>query len=138
MEGAGECICDEVPGVEATMYKMYSEKYKDAMPGKPPIGSTLFYSIAKNITGGGKKQEARAGVDYIKVNFHTVNFAVVDKIIDVLAPLSDADHILRDELHGLRPNVYIFLSYGYACRTCKKGCQGIRGSCRALPSTSKV
>ena len=61
MEGAGECICYEVPGVEArqlenvfamrslvlkhdiaTMYKMYSEKYKDAMPGKPPIGSTLL------------------------------------------------------------------------------------------------
>ena len=133
MEGAGECICYEVPGVEArqlenvfamrslvlkhniaTMYKVYSEKYKDAMPGKPPIGSTLFYSIAKNITGEGKKQEARAGVDYIKVNFHTDNFAVVDKIIDVLAPLSDVDDILRDELHGLCSDVYTFLSYGYA------------------------
>ena len=62
--------------------------------------------IAKNITGGGKKQEAQAGVDYIKVNFHTDNFAFVDKIIDVLAPLSDVDHILRDELHGLRSDKY--------------------------------
>ena len=98
----------------ATMYKVYSEKYKDAMPGKRPIGSTLFYSIAKNITGGGKKQEAGAGVDYIKVNFHTDNFALVDKIIDVLAPLSDVNHILHDELHGLCSDVYTFLSYGYA------------------------
>eukprot|EP00731_Ephydatia_muelleri_P019861 Em0012g686a len=65
----------------ATMYKVYSEKYKDARPGKPPIGSMLYYLIAKTITGGGKKQEARAGVDYIKVNFHTDNFAVVDKIL---------------------------------------------------------
>eukprot|EP00731_Ephydatia_muelleri_P021833 Em0014g424a len=31
----------------ATMYKVYSEKYKDAMPGKPPIGRMLFYLIAK-------------------------------------------------------------------------------------------
>ena len=46
------------------------------------------YSIAKNISGGGKQQEARAGVDYINVNFHFDNLAIVDKIIDVLAPLS--------------------------------------------------
>ena len=53
-------------------------------------------------------------MDYIKVNFQTDNFAVVDNIIDVLAPFSDVDHILRDELHGLRSNVYNVLSYGYA------------------------
>ena len=62
----------------------------------------MFYTIAKTITGGGKQQEARAGVDYIKVNIHTDNFVIVDKIIDVVAPLSDLDHILRDELLGLR------------------------------------
>ena len=98
----------------ATMYKVYSEKYKDARPEKPPIGSMLFYLIAKTITRGVKKQKARAGVDYIKVNFHTDNFAVVDKIFDVLASLSDVDHILRDELYGVRTNMYTFLSYGYA------------------------
>ena len=49
----------------ATMYKGYVEKQRDKMPGKWPIGRTLFYSIAKHITGGGKLQEARAGVDYI-------------------------------------------------------------------------
>ena len=30
----------------------------------------LLYTIANNITGGGKLLEARAGVDYIKVNFY--------------------------------------------------------------------
>ena len=98
----------------ATMYKVYSERYKDAIPGKSPIGRSIFYSIARTITGGGKQQEARAGVDYIKVNFHTDNFAIMDKVIDLLAPLSDLDHTLRDELRLLRTDVYTFLSYGYA------------------------
>ena len=70
----------------ATMYAGYIAKQEDAMPGKPPIGRSLFYTIAKHITGGGKQQEARAGVDYIKVNIHIVNFTIVDKLIDVLAP----------------------------------------------------
>ena len=98
----------------ATMFRVYSDKYKNAFPGKPPLGKTLFYSITNNITGGGKQQEARAGVDYIKVNFHIDNFVIVDKIIDVIAPLSDLDHTLRDELCGLCSHVYTFLSYGYA------------------------
>ena len=42
---------------------------------------TLFYTIVKHITGGGKQQEARAGVDYIKVNFHTDNFTIIDRVI---------------------------------------------------------
>ena len=36
-----------------------------------------------------KLQRARAGVDYIKVNFQTDNF---DKVINVLAQLADIDH----------------------------------------------
>ena len=67
----------------ATMYKGYVAKQRDKMPGKQPIGRTLFYSIAKHITGGGRLQEARAGVDYIKVNFHTDNFTIIDKVIVV-------------------------------------------------------
>ena len=84
------------------------------MPGMPPIGKTLFYTIANNITGGGKLQEARAGVDYLKVNFHSENFTIIDKVIDVLAPLSDIDHTLRYELLCLRSDVFTFLSYGFA------------------------
>ena len=98
----------------ATMYTGYIAKHEDAMPEIPPIGRSLFYTIAKHITGGGKQQEARAGVDYIKVNFHIDNFTIVDKVIDTLAPLSDVDHTLRDELRGLSTDVYTFLSYGYA------------------------
>ena len=94
----------------ATMYRMYLEKQKAAMRRKPPIGKSMFYTIANHITGGGKQQEARAGVDYIKVNFHTDNFAVVD----VLAPLSDVDPTLRNELRGMRSDACTFLSYGYA------------------------
>ena len=40
----------------ATMYAGYIAKQEDAMPGKPPIGRSLFYTIAKHITGGGKQQ----------------------------------------------------------------------------------
>ena len=65
------------------------------MPGMPPIGKTLLYTIANNITGGGILQEARAGVDYLKVNFHSENFTIIDKVIDVLARLSDIDHTLQ-------------------------------------------
>ena len=98
----------------ASMYEVYTMKHRDVMPDKPPIGRTLFYTIANHITGGGKVQEGRAGVDYVKVNFHIENFAIVDRLINILAPLSDVDHTLRDELHGLRTNAYDFLSYGYS------------------------
>ena len=84
MERPGECVSNEVPGVEAQYHHLYSEKYKNAMPGKPPIGKAFFYSISNSITGGGKQQEAHAGVDYIKVNnFHIHNFAIVDKMVVV-------------------------------------------------------
>ena len=42
----------------ATMYRHYLDKQRSVMPGMPPIGKTLFYTIANNITGGGKLQEA--------------------------------------------------------------------------------
>ena len=98
----------------ATMYNEYVAKHEGAIPGKAHISRSLFYTIVKHITGGGKQQEARAGVDYIKVNFHIDNFSIVDKVINALAPPSDVDHTLRDELRGLRADVCTFLSYGYA------------------------
>ena len=58
----------------ATLYRGYLVKQKEVMPRRPPIGQTILYSIVRHITGGGKQQEAHAGVDYIKVNFHTDNF----------------------------------------------------------------
>ena len=45
----------------ATMYRGSLVKQREAIPGKSPIGQTLFYTIVKNITGGGKQQEAHAG-----------------------------------------------------------------------------
>ena len=56
-------------------------RQREAMPGKSPIGQTLFYTIVKHITGGRKQQEARARVDYIKVNFHKDNFTIIDRVI---------------------------------------------------------
>ena len=106
----------------ATMYRHYLDKQRSVMQGMPPIGKTLFYTIANNITGGGKLQEARAGVDYLKVNFHCENITIIDKVIDVLAPLSDIDHTLRDELLCLRSDVFTFLSYGFAVHV-KSGVQ---------------
>ena len=78
----------------ATMYREYVVKQKAAMPGKPPIGKSMFYTIANNITGGGKQQEARAGVDYIKVNFHTENFAIIDKASAMSVVASALTHTL--------------------------------------------
>ena len=106
----------------ATMYRHYLDTQRSVMPGMPPIGKTLFYTIANNITGGGKLQEARAGVDYLKVNFHSENFTIIDKVIEVLAPLSDIDHTLRDELLCLRSDMFTFLSYGFAVHV-KSGVQ---------------
>eukprot|EP00731_Ephydatia_muelleri_P000275 Em0001g275a len=68
---------------------------------------------------GGKQQEPRAGVDYIKVNFHTDNFSIIDRIIDVITPLSDIHHTLCNELRQLRSSVFTFLSYGYAAHARK-------------------
>lgn len=62
------------------------------------MGRILFYDTVNHITGGGKHHETRAGVDYIKVHFHKDNFVIVDKVIDVLAPLSDVDHKLRGHI----------------------------------------
>ena len=98
----------------ATMYKVYLEKHKNEMPNKMPVGKTLFYDIVNHITGGGKHQEARSGIDYIKVNFHKDNFVIVDKVIDVLVPLSEVDHTLREKLYSLRSDTYTFLNYCYA------------------------
>ena len=66
-----------------TMYKEYSEKNKDAMPGMP-LGNTLLYSIAK------KQQEVRSRRHVQE--WTTSRFVIVDKIINVLATLSDLDH----------------------------------------------
>ncbi|KAL5496895.1 hypothetical protein EMCRGX_G013267 [Ephydatia muelleri] len=107
----------------ATMYDEYVSKQNDALPGKAHISKSLFYTIVKHITGGGKQQEARAGVDYIKVNFHIDNFIIVDKVIDALAPPSDIDQTLRNELCGLHKDVYTFLSYGYALHA-REGANG--------------
>ena len=60
---------NEIPVLKhdiATIYREYLVRQMAVMPWKPPIGKTLFYTIANNITGGGL-QEAWAGVDYIKV-----------------------------------------------------------------------
>ena len=101
MERADEHVCNEVHAAKAqhrySMYEVYTVKHRDIMPGKPPIWRTLFYTIANQITGGGKLQEAGVGVDYVKVNFHIDNFANVDRLIyliKILAPLSDVDHTL--------------------------------------------
>ena len=95
------------------------------MPRRPPIGQSIFYSIVRHITGCGKQQEARAGVDYIKVNFHTDNFSIIERIIDVITPLSDT---LRNELRQLRSSVFTFLSYGYAVHARK----GVKASSKEI------
>ena len=77
------------------MYKEYAENHKIRFPDLPHRKESFFCEIARHITGGGKKQSARAGVDYINRNFHTDNFELVDKVIDMIAPASDSDQMLR-------------------------------------------
>ena len=96
------------------MYKEYAENHKIRFPDLPHMKESLFCEIARHITGGGKKQSARAGVDYIKVNFHTDNFELVDKVIDMIAPASDSDQMLRSQLLLQRSTVFSFLSYTYS------------------------
>ena len=56
----------------------------------------------------------------------------MDKIIDVLAPFSDLDHTLPDELSGFHTDVYTFLSYRYAVhvREGVKASDNCAGHCR--------
>ena len=68
---------------------------------------SLFYTITNLITGGSKKQQIRAGVDYIKINHHTDNYQLVDKVIDIVAPASDADQTaVREQLYLQRSTVF--------------------------------
>ena len=81
---AGVCICDEVLVLKhdiATMYKVYSEKYKDAMPGKPPIGRTLFYSIAKTSPKVRSRRYVQEWTTSIKVNFHTATLPLWTRLL---------------------------------------------------------
>ena len=98
----------------ATMYHIYRETMQVQGDHQKIVGISLFRNIVQNITGGGKKQAARAGVDYIKINFHTDNFALLDMAIKALLPSTEASCALRDELHYQRNLVYDFLSYGYS------------------------
>eukprot|EP00731_Ephydatia_muelleri_P004241 Em0002g417a len=95
------------------MYKEYAENHKIRFPDLPHMKESLFCEIARHITGGGKKLSARAGVEYIKVNFHTDNFELVDKVIDMIASASDSDQMLRSQLLLQRSTVFSFLSYTY-------------------------
>ena len=56
---------------------------------------SLFYTITNLVTGGSKKQQIRAGVHYIKVNYHTDNYQLVYKVIDIVASVSDANQTVR-------------------------------------------
>ena len=96
------------------MFKEYVAEHNTRWPDVPHMKESLFYEITRNITGGGKKQSARSCVDYIKVNFHTDNFELVDKVIDVVAPASSIEQTLRSQLLLQCSTVFTFLSYTYA------------------------
>ena len=96
----------------ASIYSLYAQR---ASAAHKVIGKSLFFTIVHHITGGcGKKQSARAGIDYIKVNFHLDNFEIVDKIIDIVVPVTDTDQEQRDEILRQKGLVFDFISYGYA------------------------
>ena len=80
--------------------------------GRSVVGKSLFRNIVQHITGGGIKQDARAGVDYVKVNHHTDNFAPLDMVVKIFMPGTDCAH--PDELLYQRNLVFDFLSYGYS------------------------
>ena len=97
------------------IYNDYLSKHSSQFPADVPcMKKSLFYTITREISGGSRKQASRAGVDYIKVNFHHDNFEIVEKIIDTVAPASDADQSLRLQLYQQKSTVFTFLSYTYA------------------------
>ena len=95
----------------ATMYHMYLETV-EVQAGQNVVGKSLFRNIVQHITGGGIKQDARAGVDYVKVNYHNDNFALLYMVIKIL--MSGTDCAQPDELLYQRNVVFDFLSYVYS------------------------
>eukprot|EP00731_Ephydatia_muelleri_P002008 Em0001g2008a len=90
------------------MYRMYLKTGKVQL-GQNVVCKSLFRKIVQHITGGGIKQDARAGVDYVKVNYHTDNFALVDMVIKILMACAQPDELLYQ-----RNLEFDFLSYGYS------------------------
>ena len=88
------------------IYQEYVIKHTAQFPNTLAMKKSLFYTITNLITGGSKKQQIRAGVDYIKVNYHTDNYQLVDKVIDIVAPASDADQTVREQLYLQRSTVF--------------------------------
>ena len=107
------------------IYQEYVTKHSVQFPNTPAMKKSLFYTITNVITGGSKKQQIRAGVNYIKVNYHTDNYQLVDKVTDIVAPASDADQTVREQLYLQRSTVFTFLSYTYAHHVL----DGIRHQC---------
>ena len=97
------------------IYNDYLSKHSSQFPADIPcMKKSLFYTITREIRGGSRKQASRAGIDYIKVNSHHDNFEIVEKIIDTVAPASNADQSLRLQLYQQKSTVFTFLSYTYA------------------------
>ena len=78
--------------------------------GQNVVGKSLFRKLVQHITDGGINQDARAGVDYVKVNYHTANFTLVDVVIKIL--MAGTDCAQPDEQLHQRKLVFDFLSYG--------------------------
>ena len=114
----------------ATMYRSYLETVEEQIDQKL-VGKSLFRKIVQHITGGGKKQDARAGVDYVKVNYHTDNFALLDMVIKSL--MSGTYCAEPDELLYERNVVFDFLSYGYAQHVK----EGVKAQYEAVGSTEQ-
>ena len=82
------------------IYNDYLSKHSAKFPADIPcMKKSLFYTITREISGGSRKQASSACVDYIKVNFHHDNYDIVEKIIDTIAPASDADQSLQLQLY---------------------------------------
>ena len=78
------------------IYNDYLSKHSAKFPADIPcMKKSLFYTITSEVSGGSRKQDSRAGLNYIEVNFHHDNYYIVEKIIDTVAPASDADQSLR-------------------------------------------
>ena len=105
------------------IYNDYLSKHSSQFPADIPcMKKSLFYTITREISGGSRKQASRAGIDYIKVNSHHDNFEIVEKIIDTVAPASNADQSLRLQLYQQKSTVFTFFVL-YLCATCSRRCQ---------------
>lgn len=71
-----------------------------------PLKETTFRAVTAAVTGGGRPQEAREGVDFIRVTQHHDNFALINLMTSALLSI---DGERKEEVLDMQETVNVFL-----------------------------